>query len=104
MIIVPILVRIIVLLGVILLFVFGLSGVWRMLRRTTMKTRARIGAALSFAFFLLAGVWLLILVASDPRDGAILVVVGFYLLGQAFYAGTKLWLAAEKCCTPQIGK
>ncbi len=101
MIIVAILVRIIVLLGVILLFVFGLFGGWRMLRRTTMKTRARIGAALSFAFFLLAGLWLLVLAALYPSDGAILVVIGLYLLGQAFYAGTRLWLAAEKCGPPQ---
>ena len=94
--------RIIVLFGMILLFVFCLSGGWRMLRRTTLKTRARIGAALSFTFFLLAGLWLLILATLDPRDsGPILIVVGLYLLGKAFYAGTRLWLAAEKCGPPQ---
>ena len=92
--------KIVVLLGAILLFALGLSGGWRILRRITFntKTMARTGAVLSFIFFLLGGLWLLILATLDPRDsGPILIVVGLYLLGKAFYAGTRLWLAAEKC-------
>ena len=91
------LIRIMVLAGMLLVLALGVSGVWRLLRRMTLKTMARTGAVLSFACFSIGGLWMLLLAASDSgKDGWIVAILGLYLLGKAFYSGTKLWLAVEK--------
>ena len=69
-----------------------------------MKTLARIGAGLSFAFFFLAAVMILTKVDPHAPDAVVVTVLGFILLGIAFFAGPLLWLAAEKWCSKQNGK
>lgn len=63
-----------------------------------MKIVARIGAGLSFAFFLLAGAMILVNVNFRGPSSEIILpaAIGFFLLGTAFFAGSLLWLAAEK--------
>ena len=58
-----------------------------------MKTLARVGAVASFSFFLLPGAWVL-----NQRSGSdgLAFVIGFTLLGIAFFAGTLLWLIGER--------
>lgn len=71
-----------------------------------MKTLARIGAGFSFASFLLAG--LAILARTDfqgPREDVVMIAaLGLFLVGTAFFAGSMLWLAAEKWCSKQDSK
>ncbi len=69
-----------------------------------MKILAQIGAALSFAFFLLSGIIILTKVDPHASDAIIGAVLGFILLGIAFFVGPLLWLAAEKWCPKQNGK
>jgi hypothetical protein len=64
-----------------------------------MKILARIGAILSFTFFLLPGAWLTFRRASEREAG--LVILGLILLGIAFFVGPMLWLAGEKCSSNQ---
>ena len=62
-----------------------------------MKTLTRIGAGLSFTFLLLSG---LILLANSglQMSGVNLLgtVLGLFLVGTACFAGTLLWLTAER--------
>ena len=70
-----------------------------------MKTMARIGAALSFAFFLLGGMCLLGMSGFRlDREYVILTILGFFFAGTAFFVGPMLWLAAEKWCPKQEDK
>ena len=69
-----------------------------------MKILAQTGAALSFAFFFLGGILILTKVDPHAPDAALGTVLGFILLGIAFFAGPLLWLAAEKWCSKQNGK
>ena len=72
---------------------------------TIMKTLARIGAGLSFTFFLLSGVCLLTTTSFRiSGEYVVLTALGLFLVGTAFFVGPMLWLAAEKCCSKQDGK
>jgi len=63
-----------------------------------MKTFARIGAAASFAFFLLAGLCLLAMSGFRlSGEYIILTVLGLFFVGTAFFTGTMISLVAEKC-------
>ena len=66
-----------------------------------MKTIACIGAVLSFLFFLIPGVRVLNLANSQDQFA---FIVGFSLIGFAFFAGTLLWIIAQKCCSKQDSK
>jgi hypothetical protein len=59
----------------------------------SMKTVARIGAILSFFFFLLPGLWLL------NQGERLAFVLGSSLIGFGCFAGTMLWIAGEKLCS-----
>jgi hypothetical protein len=63
-----------------------------------MKTMARIGAGLSFAFCLLGGLWILSRVNLGSKDDAVNAGIGFYFVGKAFFVGPMLLVAAEKLC------
>ena len=70
-----------------------------------MKTLARIGAGLSFTFFLLAGVSILTKTHFQiDGERLVLTALGLFLVGTAFFVGPMVWLAAEKCCSKQDGK
>jgi hypothetical protein len=69
-----------------------------------MKTLARIGAGLSFAFCLLGGLWILRRVNLDSKDDVLNAGIGFYFVGKAFFVGPMLLLAAEKYCAKPQGK
>jgi len=69
-----------------------------------MKTLARIGAALSFAFCLLGGLWILSRANFGSKDDVVDTGIGFYFIGKAFFVGPMLLLAAEKFCPKQDGK
>ena len=60
------------------------------------KTVARIGAVLSFAFFFVAGTAILA-TTQYTAEYVVLVALGLFLVGTAFFAGALLWLAAERC-------
>jgi len=62
-----------------------------------MKTFTRIGAVLSFTSFVIPAVWLLS--HANGRDEPLAIIIGFCLLGIAFFVGPILWLTAEKCCS-----
>jgi hypothetical protein len=62
-----------------------------------MKTLARIGAAFSFAFCLLGGLWILSRSNFSSKDDALGTAIGFYFVGKAFFVGPMLLLAANKC-------
>ena len=66
-----------------------------------MKTFARIGAILSFAFCLVGGLWLLVGADFTTGSDGLAIAIGFYFVGKAFFVGPMLWLAAGKCCTQQ---
>jgi len=66
-----------------------------------MKTIARIGAVLSFLFFLVPGVRVLNQANSQDQ---LAFIVGSSLIGFAFFAGTLLWIIAQKCCSKQDTK
>jgi len=70
----------------------------------TMKTLARIGAVLSFAFCLLGGLWILSRSSFSAKDDVLATAIGFYFVGKAFFVGPMLWLASGKCCTQSDGK
>jgi hypothetical protein len=70
-----------------------------------MKKLARLGAGLSFTFFLLSG--LCILSASGLRingENVIPTALGLVLVGVALFAGPMLWLAAERWGSKEDGK
>ena len=69
-----------------------------------MKTLARIGAGLSFAFCLLGGLWILSRANFGSKDDVVGTGIGFYFIGKAFFVGPMLLLAAEKFCPKQDGK
>jgi hypothetical protein len=60
-----------------------------------MKTLARIGAGLSFAFCLLGGLWILGRANFGSKDDVVDTGIGFYFIGKAFFVGPMLLLAAE---------
>lgn len=66
-----------------------------------MKTLVRISAILSFTFCFLAGMCILsrTLFSSGHKDAFILTAIGLLFVGNAFFIGAILWLAAEKCRT-----
>jgi hypothetical protein len=67
-----------------------------------MKTLARIGAVLAFAFCFLGGMWILTKTGlSRSSDDIVWTGLGMYFVGKAFFVGPMLWLAAEKCCSSQ---
>jgi len=47
-----------------------------------MKTLARIGAVLSFAFCLLGGLWILGRANFTSKDDALAIAIGFYFVGK----------------------
>jgi hypothetical protein len=62
-----------------------------------MKTLARMGAVLSFAFCLLGGLWILSRANILSKDNVLVTAIGFYFVGKAFFVGPMLWLASGKC-------
>jgi hypothetical protein len=62
-----------------------------------MKTIARVGAILSFTFFLIPGAW--VFAHANAHGGEEAIGIGFCLLGIAVLLGTILWLVGEKCCS-----
>ena len=60
-----------------------------------MKTLARIGAGLSFAFRVLGGLWILSRANFVSKDDVVDTGIGFYFIGNAFFVGPMLLLAAE---------
>jgi hypothetical protein len=65
------------------------------------KTLARIGAVLSFAFCLLGGLWILSRATFSAKEDILPTAIGFYFVGKAFFVGPMLWLAADKCGAQQ---
>ena len=65
---------------------------------------ARIGAALSFAFCLLGGLWILSRASFTSKDDILGTAIGFYFVGKAFFVGPMLWLTAGKCCSQPESK
>jgi len=62
-----------------------------------MKTLIRIAAVLSFLFPFVFGVWLLIAaLSSKTEDLLVLAAMGSFLVGNAFFVGAILLVAAEK--------
>lgn len=68
-----------------------------------MKTLARIGAVLSFAFCLLGGLWILSRSSFTSKDDILGTAIGFYFVGKAFFVGPMLWIAGGKHCTQRDG-
>ena len=64
-----------------------------------MKTLARIGAVLSFAFCLLGGLWILSRSSFTSKDDVLGTAIGFYFVGKAFFVGPMLWIKGSKLCT-----
>ena len=64
-----------------------------------MKTLARIGAVLSFAFCLLGGLWILSRSSFTSKDDVLGTAIGFYFVGKAFFVGPMLWINGSKLCT-----
>ena len=63
-----------------------------------------MGAGLSFGCFFLAGLMFLTMAGPFPRqDGIVLMSIGLFLVGTAFFAGSMLWFAAEKLAPKQPG-
>jgi hypothetical protein len=69
-----------------------------------MKTLARIGAVLAFAFCLLGGLWILTRSSFSSKDDILGTAIGFYFVGKAFFVGPMLWLMAEKCGSKPAGQ
>ena len=69
-----------------------------------MKTLARIGAGLSFAFCLLGGLWILSRADLGSKNDIVDAGIGFYFVGKAFFVGPMLLLAAERFCPKQDNK
>ncbi len=62
-----------------------------------MKTLARIGASLSFSAFFLGGVCLLAISGFRlSGEYIVLTAIGLFFVGTAFFAGSMIWLVAEK--------
>ncbi|MBI4327857.1 MAG: hypothetical protein HY674_21715 [Chloroflexi bacterium] len=63
-----------------------------------MKTLLRIVAVLSFLFPFVFGVWLLIAALSSKTEEDLLIpaAMGSFLVGNAFFVGAILLVAAEK--------
>ena len=62
-----------------------------------MKNLLRIAAVLSFLFPFVAGVGLLIVaLSSNYSDGLLVGAIGSFLVGNAFFVGAILLVAAEK--------
>jgi hypothetical protein len=73
--------------------------------KSSLKPFAQIGAGLAFLSFLLGGLLILKAVLGRPfEDSVILAAVGLYFIGNAFYVGTRLWLATEKVCAAADGQ
>jgi hypothetical protein len=69
-----------------------------------MKTLARFGAAASFAFFFLAGISLLVMSGFRlSGEYIILTVLGLVFIGTAFFTGSMISLAAERCSSRHDG-
>jgi hypothetical protein len=66
------------------------------------KILARVGAVLSFAFFLIPGVGLLVGGAANRES--LPLVLGFGSIGLAFFLGTILWVAGEMCSSKSENK
>jgi hypothetical protein len=70
-----------------------------------MKTIARVGAGLSFTCFFVAGAAVLANVnPRRPGEEVVLIAIGLFLVGIAFFVGPMLWVAAEKWCSKQNDK
>ena len=68
-------------------------------RKPIMKKLLQIAGVLSFLFPFVGGVVLLIGALSSPSgsgEAPMLTVIGFFLIGNAFFAGAILLFAAEK--------
>ena len=68
-----------------------------------MKLVARIGALGSFAFLVVPGVWLLTQSHGSGTD-TFAHILGSFLIGLAFFAGSLLWICGEKCAGRENGK
>lgn len=64
-----------------------------------MRTLFRIAAVLSFGFCFAGGSCLLVIAQPGVYSDALpIMAVGLFLVGVAFFAGSMIWLAAERCC------
>jgi hypothetical protein len=61
-----------------------------------MKTIARVGACLSFAFCLFGGVWIVVKTGFSMKDDVVSTGIGLYFIGKAFFVGPMLWMAADR--------
>ncbi|MGA2556144.1 MAG: hypothetical protein ABSG04_07705, partial [Verrucomicrobiota bacterium] len=91
--------RKILLMAAVLSFVCCIRIVGRLWpHRPMMKTLLQTAAVLSFLFPFVAGVWLIILaLTSGNEDMTLAVALGCFLVGNAFFVGGMLFVAAEKC-------
>jgi len=69
-----------------------------------MKTLLRIAAIMSFGFCVSGGLILVDLAVSSSYSDTSIVAIGLILIGAAFFAGSVVWLLAEKCCPRQNDK
>jgi hypothetical protein len=73
-------------------------------RNLNMKTWARIGAVLAFAFCLLGRLWILTRSSFSSKDDILGTAIGFYFVGKAFFVGPMPGLMAEKCGSKPAGQ
>ena len=72
-----------------------------------MKILLQIAAVLSFGFCFAGGFWIFCLAAlhlDTSSDAAPIAAVGLVLMSMAFFAGSMIWWAAEKCCVRHDGE
>jgi len=61
------------------------------------KTIGRLGAVASFSICLLAGLWILSATGLDhAKENVMVVGLGLYFVGKAFFVGPMLWVASEQ--------
>lgn len=64
----------------------------------TMKMMLRIAAVLSFGCCFAGGLGVLRIAASSPsKDLNIISALGLVVVGMSFFAGSMIWMAAERC-------
>jgi hypothetical protein len=64
-----------------------------------MKALLRIAAVLSFLFPFVSGVWVITAALSSTKEDLIVLgAIGSFLVGNAFFVGAILLVAAERLC------
>ena len=82
------------------LFTNGELGRWHLhSMKVNLRIIGRVGAALAFLFCLLGGVWMLKgAFGGNDGDNTLLIGMGCYFVGKAFFVGPMLWLTTERFC------